>query len=144
MRLYLTSTWTRADQALVPGGHWYGRPPDAMASDLRRAMDRARATSPAFVAVLPVGEAWQRTIDAGIADPNPYDGRAYRQIDLWSWDHYHASAEGYYLEALVVFGRVTGYDVTKLGAGEEAGRALGIEPRVIEALQRVAHEQLAR
>jgi hypothetical protein len=52
---------------------------------------------------------------AGIADPNPYDGRDYDTIDLWSYDHYHASAEGSYLEALTVFAQVTGYDVRQFG-----------------------------
>ena len=79
----------------------------------------------------------------GIADPDPYDGVAFGQVDLWTYDHYHASIQGYYLEALVVFGRVTGLDPTRLGANERAADDLGIDPRVAVQLQQIAKAQLA-
>ncbi|MCP9223494.1 PEP-CTERM sorting domain-containing protein [Erythrobacter sp. LQ02-29] len=142
VRVYLTATWTRADQAWKPEGKWYGQPVEAMALDVRRGLDRADAASDRIDAVIPVGEAWNRAIATGLADPNPYDGRAFGQIDLWSYDHYHASAEGYYLEALVVFAQVTGYDVRKFGAQERAAHELGLDPKVAEALQNVAMAQL--
>ena len=47
---------------------------------------------------------------SGIADPNPYDGIELGKVDLWSYDHCHASHYGYYLEALVVFGNLIGLD----------------------------------
>ncbi|MCT2558270.1 PEP-CTERM sorting domain-containing protein [Tsuneonella sp. YG55] len=143
VKVYLLSTWTRADQALKPTGYWYGQPLEAMALAVRRALDAADAASDDIDGVIPVGEAWQRTISQGIADGNPYDGRDFGKVDLWSYDQYHASAEGSYLEALVVFAHVTGYDVRQFGAGEKAANELGIEPRIAEALQRVAMEQLA-
>jgi len=107
------------------------------------AADRARAVTPAVAGILPVGEAWNRAFAAGIADPNPYDGIAYGQVDLWSYDQYHASIFGYYLEALVVFGRITGVDPTTLGRTEAAADELGISPVQATALQRIAREQLA-
>lgn len=143
VKVFLLSTWTRADQVYRPTGHWYGQPIEAMALAVRRGLDAADAASGDIDGVIPVGEAWQRAIATGIADANPYDGREFGTIDLWSYDQYHASAEGSYLEALVVFAQVTGYDVRQFGAGEKAANELGIEPRIAEALQRVAMEQLA-
>ena len=87
--------------------------------------------------------AWNRAIASGIADPDPYNGVAFGQVDLWTYDHYHASIFGYYLEALIVFGRVTGLDPTRLGANERAADDLGIDPRVAVQLQQVAKAQLA-
>jgi hypothetical protein len=99
--------------------------------------------SPTFRSVLPVGEAWTRAIAAGVADANPYDGIAAGQIDLWTFDHYHASSYGYYLEALIVFGRVTGIDPTTLGPRERAADDLGLDPRLVPTLQAIARDQLA-
>ncbi len=139
----LMATWSRADLVYRPGSPWSGKPVAAMAAELRRAADAARLLHPAIRGVVPVGEAWNRAIAAGIADPNPYDGIAFGKIDLWAWDHYHASAHGYYLEALVVFGRVTGVDPAILGPGERAAEDLGIAPATAVALQRVARDELA-
>ena len=141
--IYLMATWSRADLVYQPGSPWSGKPITAMAQDLRRAADGVRALSPAFRGVLPVGEAWNRAIASGIADPDPYNGVAFGQVDLWTYDHYHASIFGYYLEALIVFGRVTGLDPTRLGANERAADDLGIDPRVAVQLQQVAKAQLA-
>ena len=104
---------------------------------------RRAAASRAIKSVIPVGEAWIRAIDEGIADANPYDGITPGQIDLWAADHYHASSAGYYLEALMVFGDVAGRDPRSLGEGECAAFELGIRPATAKALQRVAFEQLA-
>ena len=79
----------------------------------------------------------------GVADPNPYDGIARGQVDLWTWDHYHASSYGYYLEALVVFGNVTGIDPRSLGRNECSGYELGFSSAETAALQQVAFDQLA-
>ncbi|MEW4448220.1 DUF4886 domain-containing protein [Qipengyuania sp. JC766] len=144
VRVLLMATWSRADQAYRPEGNWFGQPVDAMSMDVRRGLDRADEASDAIDGVIPVGEAWNRAMDMQIADPNPYDGRTYDQIDLWSYDHYHASAEGSYLEALVVFAQITGYDVRKFGDGERAAHELGIEPKVAGQLQQVAIAQLER
>lgn len=140
--VYLMAAWSRADQVYREGGHWHGRPIAAMALDLRRAMDVVDAASPDVDGVIPVGEAWNRAMRRGLADANPYDGREFGKIDLWSYDQYHASIEGSYLEALVVFGYVTGVDPRSLGSGEKAARELGLPARVAVALQQVAAAEL--
>jgi hypothetical protein len=141
-RIGLVSTWSRADQVYKPGGYWSGKPIEAMADDLAAASALARKTVPDISMVFPVGGAWGRAMREGIADPNPYDGVDFGKINLWTWDQYHASTEGYYLEALVIFGEVTGVDPTSLGAGEVAAAELGMSPVVTQALQRVAKEEL--
>lgn len=138
----LASTWTRADQTYKPGGHWYGKPVTAMADDLRAAADRARTANPSVAGVVPVGQAWSRAMAAGVADPNPYDGISYGQLDLWAYDHYHASVAGSYLSALVTFGAITGVDPTTLGAKEKGADELGLSDAQAAALQRVARDEL--
>ncbi|MBN8842045.1 MAG: M13 family metallopeptidase [Sphingomonadales bacterium] len=142
-QIRLTATWSRADQVYQPAGHWYGKPIEAMALDIRRAYDLAAAQTPAIRGVIPVGQAWTRAMQAGVADPNPYDGIAAGQVDLWAYDHYHGSSHGYYLEALTVFGSVTGKDPRILGEREQAAAELGISPAQAKALQQAAYETLA-
>ncbi|WP_213980451.1 DUF4886 domain-containing protein [Sphingomonas sp. dw_22] len=142
-QVLLMSTWTRADQVYRPGSPWSGKPIDAMANDLRAAAERVRAASRDIAGILPVGQAWDRAIAKGVADPNPYDGIAFGQVDLWTYDHYHGSIYGYYLEALVVFGQVTGIDPKTLGPDERAADDLGISKEQAVALQKIASEQLA-
>jgi hypothetical protein len=124
-KLYLVATWSRADLTYPPGTPWSGRPIEAMAQDVRAGYDLAKAATPAIRAVLPVGEAWTRAMHEGVADPDPYDGVSFGQVDLWGWDHYHASAHGYYLEALVIFGGVTGRDPRSLGDREASAAGPG-------------------
>jgi hypothetical protein len=81
-------------------------------------------------------------MDAGVADPNPYDGVTFGQVDLWGWDQYHASAAGYYLSALVTFGAVTGRDPRSFGEREVAAYELGLSPAQATGLQQAAYEQL--
>ena len=142
-QIYLMATWSRADQVYKPGTPWSGKPIATMAEDLRAAADRVRKSSADVFGVLPVGEAWNRAMAASVADPNPYDGIAFDQLDLWAYDHYHASIHGYYLEALIVFGRITGVDPVTLGKDERAADDLGISKAQATALQRIASEQLA-
>jgi hypothetical protein len=113
-----------------------------MARDVRLANDKA-AAAPNVKSVIPVGEAWTRAMQSGIADPNPYDGIQPGRVNLWTYDHYHASTHGYYLEALVVFGRLTGRDPRSLGENECSGYELGLPRNEIKALQQVAFDQLA-
>lgn len=138
----LAATWSRADQAYKPKGHWYGKPVTAMADDLRAAADRARSANPAVAGILPVGQAWNRAMSQGVADPNPYDGIGYGQLDLWAYDHYHGSVAGYYLSALVTFGAVTGIDPTTLGPKEKGADELGLSDAQAAALQAVARDTL--
>lgn len=136
----LVATWTRPDLTYPPGKHWSGEPVQRMALDLRKADDQVRAADPAIARVVPVGQAFNCAITRGIADPNPYDGLAAGQIDLWANDHYHASTYGYYLEALTIFAAVTHSDPRKLGRNERAARDLGLQPQVAAELQDIAFE----
>jgi len=144
VRVMLNATWSRADQTWKPNGAWYGKPISQMALDLRRGYDAADAASPLIDGVIPTGEAWNRAIGSGVADPNPYDGIQAGQVNLWAPDNYHASPYGYYLEALTIFGAVTGKDPRSLGANDHVARDLGIDAAVAGALQGVAAEQLGR
>lgn len=139
----LMATWSRADQAYLPTGHWYGKPIDAMSNDVRAAYDKAAAGSPIVKGVIPVGEAWSRAIRTGFADANPYDGVDAGKVNLWNRDNYHASIYGYYLEALTVFGSITGRDPRSLGPNECAGVDLGVTPAQIGALEKIAFDQLS-
>jgi hypothetical protein len=140
--LYLMATWSRADETYPPKGAWAGQPIEAMARDVRTAYDKA--AGPAGVkAVIPVGEAFTRAMQTGIADPNPYDGIDAGKLNLWTYDNYHASTHGYYLEALVIFGAVTGRDPRSLGQNECSAYELGISRTEAKALQQVAFDQLA-
>lgn len=140
----LVATWSRADQTYLKSGHWYGQPIEQMALDIRAGYDLAVAAgSPAIHGVIPVGEAWNRAFKTGVADPNPYDGISAGQINLWACDNYHASAFGYYLEALMIFGDLTRLDPRSLGKSERAAVDLGFTPDQAAALQRVAFDELA-
>ena len=138
----LMATWSRADQTYPESGHWYGQPIEAMAKDIRAAYALAAAGTTLIHGVIPVGESWNRAIKSGIADPNPYDGIAAGQIDLWSYDRYHASNYGYYLETLMIFGDVTGLDPRSLGRSERSAVELGLDPAKARALQQVAFDEL--
>jgi hypothetical protein len=142
VELYLMATWSRADQTYPPTGAWAGQPIEAMARDVRAAYDKAASAS-AVKAVIPVGEAWTRAMQAGVADPNPYDGIEAGKLDLWTYDHYHASTHGYYLEATVVFGTLTGRDPRSLGDNECSAYELGLARSDVKKLQQIAFDQLA-
>ncbi len=140
--LYLMATWSRADEIYPAKGAWAGQPIEAMARDVRAAYDKA--AGPAGVkTVIPVGEAWTRAMQTGVADPNPYDGIDAGKLNLWTFDRYHASTHGYYLEALVIFGSVTKRDPRSLGDNECSAFELGISRAEAKALQQVAFDQLA-
>lgn len=140
--LALVATWTRPDQVFQPGGHWFGHSVFDMANELYAGTTRAAAKIGAG-APIPAGVAFNCAIRAGVADPNPYDGIGFGLVDLWTFDHYHASIAGSYLEALTIFGRVTGRDPRTLGADEVAAKELGLSPELATSLQAVAADVLA-
>jgi hypothetical protein len=139
--LYLTATWSRADQVYPEKGAWAGKPIEVMGKDIRAAYDKAAMAASAKV--IPVGDAWNRAMQTSIADTNPYDGIDAGKLNLWTFDQYHASTYGYYLEALMVFGRVTGRDPRSLGENECSGFELGISTAEVKKLQQVAFDELA-
>lgn len=114
-----------------------------MADDLLAVSREAVANDADLHVVIPVGTAWNRAMRDGLADPNPYDGVAFGQVSLWAWDQYHASAEGYYLEALIVFGTVTGVDLRSLAGKERAADDLGLSPKVAAQLREIAAAELS-
>src|SRR5262245_41038321 len=142
VEIYMTATWSRADQTYPKAGAWFGEPIDAMARDVRTAYDALAKQAPGIKSVSPVGEAWTRAIKTGLADANPYDGIEPGKLNLWTYDSYHASTAGYYLEALIVFGNVAGIDPRSLGNGECSGFELGLSAAQVRALQQVAYDAL--
>jgi hypothetical protein len=141
VNIYLLATWSRADQTYPATGAWAGEPIDAMALDVREAYDMAREAADA-TRVIPVGQAWNRAMRTGVADQNPYDGVEFDKLNLWTYDHYHASAYGYYLEALVVFGTLSGQDPRRLGEQECSAYELGFSRSQTSVLQQIAYEEL--
>lgn len=143
VKIYLTATWSRADMTYPAGGPWYGKPITQMARDIDAGYRLAAEKDPGIAAVIPVGLAWNRAIDSGVADANPYDGISAGKIDLWANDNYHASTYGYYLESLLVFGRVTSRDPLSVGTRERSIGELSLDPEIIRKLEQIAHDELA-
>jgi len=122
-----------------------------MTADLHAAFATKLQSNPNFAGVLPVGDAFQRAVDTGIAKGDGFytaDGvyaTAVPQdkINLWWDDYLHASKYGSYLSALVIFGKLTGINPASFGASEQAAADLGIGPGDAVKLQRVAWDQLA-
>ena len=142
VELFLISTWARADNVYPEKGAWHGQSVDAMTLDVRAAYDQAGRHA-AVKGVIPVGETWLRAMKAGVADPNPYDGIEAGKINLWTHDSYHASTHGYYPQALVIFGTLTGLDPRSLGDAECSASELGMSRAEVRALQQVAFDQIA-
>jgi hypothetical protein len=140
--IWLDATWSRADQTYPDGKPWHGKPIQQMGVDIAGAYALA-AKNAHVTGVVPLGLAWNRAIDTGVAGDNPYAGVPTGKINLWSWDNYHASAYGYYLEALMVFGKVTGRDPLSLGDAETVADDMGFSKQQAHALQQLAHDQLA-
>jgi hypothetical protein len=139
----LMATWSRADQTYPSTGFWFGKPITQMAIDVAAGYAEADRQSGAIDDVIPVGLAWNRAIETGFADANPYNGIEGGKINLWGADSYHGSMYGYYLEALTVFGNITGLDPRSLGANEKVARDLGISQAQAVAMQQIAFDQLA-
>ncbi|KQP15935.1 PEP-CTERM sorting domain-containing protein [Pseudorhodoferax sp. Leaf265] len=143
VNVQLMATWSRADQTYPVGRHWYGQSIYQMALDVYAGYALADAASDNIHGVIPVGLAWNMAMAEGFADLNPYDGIAPGLVNLWASDSYHASQYGSYLEALVVFGQVTGLDPRSLGSSETAAAALGITGAQARTMQELAYRQLA-
>jgi hypothetical protein len=142
VEIHLDATWSSARQTDFPGQHWYGAPIQQMAKDVYQGCVEAAAASN-LTSVIPVGLAWNRAIDSGIAEDDPYNFFDFGKLNLWARDDHHASVYGYYLEALVIFGRLTGVDPLTLTGRETAADDLDIGPGDARALQQVAHDTLA-
>ena len=121
-----------------------------MTADLHASFEAEAQGNPDFAGVLPVGDAFQRAVDEGVAKADGFYGadgtydaaRPQDKPNLWWIDYLHASREGSYLDALVMFGAITGIDPTSFGANERARNDLGIAPADAIKLQRIASGQL--
>lgn len=93
-----------------------------------------------FAGVAPVGEAFLRAVQEGIATRNLYADDALTDglIDLWFDDGTHASKWGSYLSGLTLFGTITGLDPRRFGGSERAAADLGITPGEALLLQQIA------
>jgi hypothetical protein len=141
--IVLYQTWARPDLTYPAGAPYAGEPLETMTHDLRQAYSDAALGNGQIAAVAPVGEAFLRAVQTGVAVRNPYAPEG-KGLDLW-WheDQFHSSVYGSYLSALVLFGAVTRIDPSSLGANERAAFDLGIEPVHALRLQRVASDQLS-
>lgn len=144
-RVFLMATWARADQIYkTTTSPWYGQTVEKMADDLQNAYLQAAANDPSIEGVIPVGEADARAVTEGIADRNPYDSVTDGFVKVWNIDNYHASAWASYLEALVLFGRITGLDPRTLSPDGAAPKGLGLTSMQASAAATVAWEQLSQ
>ncbi len=143
-KIYLYETWSRADRTYPPNGEYFGEPVEAMGNEIHDGYFEAFNSTPNIVAVVRTGDAWLRAIVQGFAVRNPYNPVevASGKYNLWASDSYHASNYGYYLSALMMFGKITGEDPRVLGAGEQAAAALNITPVQAVNLQNLAYAQL--
>jgi hypothetical protein len=137
----LYATWPRPDETNLGSGSVY---PDGglalMAQDLHNSYYARFSANGRFKAVSPVGDAFMRAVNTGVAAPNTYNPGAL--VDLWGLDHYHASRAGYYLSALVHFGMISGQS-PKIGySASGAGAGLGLSSANTLALQKVAHDSI--
>ena len=123
----------------------------AMTADLRASFEAKAAANPKnFAGVIPVGDAFQRALDVGVAKSDGFytaDGiyaidRPDDKINLWWIDYLHASKYGSYLSALTIFGTLTGVSPESFGASDKAAADLGINPGDALRLQQVAAAQL--
>jgi hypothetical protein len=140
----------------------------AMASDLHNAyVNEAanfNATNPTLshVSVALAGDAWVTAINQGIAQFNPFlASEPAGQIDLWDSNPllacctvpigYHPSQYGDFLDALVLFGQITGVNPESLDAewdpnnplySSSASLTLGIAPQIADELAFAAEDTL--
>ncbi len=169
-KVYLTDTWARPDMVFAhltttpdttsPTGSPIPVSPASpatlyyatlagMTKDLHDAMASEAAANGHFAGIIGVGDAFQLAVDlgavkssgfydaSGVFVPNSGD-----QMNLWWDDYLHASKYGSYLDALMQFGTITGFDPRSLGGGEIAARDLGISQANAITLQNIAARQL--
>jgi hypothetical protein len=147
VKFYLLATWSRADKVYPADAPapWKGTPIDQMAKDVQKGYEAAAKNAGSEVAgVIPMGLAWNTAMDTGIADSNPYDDMGASKMNLWAYDSYHASSYGYYLEAALDFGKVTGKDPMMLAprGKDHVAEDLGISPTQQQQLLKLAHDTL--
>jgi hypothetical protein len=148
VKFYLLATWSRADKVYPADAPapWKGTDIKQMGRDIEAAYEAAAKNAGGHVAgVIPLGVAWNTAFDQGAARANPYDDAGANKMTLWAYDSYHASSFGYYLEAAMDFGKVTGKDPMLLAAKgvDHVAEDLGISPTQQQTLLKLAHDTLA-
>ncbi|HWY61416.1 MAG TPA: hypothetical protein VNW15_05900 [Rhizomicrobium sp.] len=148
VKFYTIATWSRADKVYPADAPapWKGMPIQQMGKDVEKAYEAAAKNAGGKVTgVIPLGMTWNAAIDQGLADDNPYDDKGADKMNFWAYDSYHASSFGYYLEAAMDFGKVTGKDPMMLAAKgkDHVAEDLGISPKQQQALLKLAHDGLA-
>lgn len=165
-QVYLYQTWARpnlihganatrteADGSITrldePSRTTYYDNLEQMTEELRAGYQAASEQSamdgtPGVAGVAPVGEAFMRAVQSGVATRDMWSADATTDglLDLWFGDGTHASKYGSYLSALVLFGTLTGENPFRFGADEEAARDLGISGDDALRLQGIASAQL--
>jgi hypothetical protein len=167
-----TGTTNGFSNSAVPGPYapYVGdaNPIAAMASDLHNAyVNEANGFNAAYpnlshLNVALAGDAWVTAINSGLAQLNPFlANEPAGQIDLWDSDlylaccttpvGYHPSLYGDYLNALMLFGEITGVNPETLVAewdtsnplySNSASLALGVDPQIAQLLAIVAEDTL--
>jgi hypothetical protein len=143
-------------------------PISSMASDLHNAYETEATAynvanpTKSHVGVALAGDAWVSAIDMGIAQQDPFlTNEPAGEVDLWDSDPllacctvpigYHPSQYGDYIDALTLFGQITGINPTTIDAefdtsnalyGDSASDALGISPQIADDLAMAAEETL--
>ena len=140
-QVYLYETWARADLTYPSGQPYSGQPVDTMTADLHNGYYRQFFANGRSAGVAPAGDAWLSAIASGVATRNPYSPDA-TKLNLWAVDYYHPSKWGSYLNACVLFYKLTGVDPRTLGGSEQAAAALGIAPAAAVVLQQAAYQQV--
>jgi HYR domain-containing protein len=144
-QVFLYETWARPDMIGPNGtnanGQFYTSAEglEAMTADFHAAYFGRAAANGNIEDVAPVGDAFLRAVQTGVAMRDPYVPVA-GKVNLWHTDFFHPSKYGSYLSALVHFATITGIDPTTFGPGEQAAADLGIAPDIAVKLQVVARD----
>lgn len=138
--IHLYETWARPDLTFPAGQPYSGQPLSAMQTDLHNAYYAANATF-GFAGVAPVGDAFLRAVNEGVANPKPYQAAPAGTLDIWDTDRYHASKYGSYLSAAVMLAELTDVDPRTLATGANTAAAgLGIASADAQRLNLIAYE----
>jgi hypothetical protein len=139
--IYLYETWASPTSVAEQGYPSGIAGLHAMQDDLHSAYFGSAAVG-GRATVSPVGDAFLRAVDEGVAVGTPEDGVPAGEVDLWSaLDSRHPSKWGAYLSAAVMVARIAGLDPRSLSTGAgSAAAGLGISPQVATELQQIAYE----
>jgi hypothetical protein len=141
VKFYILDAWNRADKIYSAKAPWRIVPAD----DVQAAYEKAAKTGTQVSGIIPLGLTWNAAIARGVADDTPYDDIGAGKMNFWAYDGVHASSFGYYLEAAMEFGKVTGMDPMMLAAKgkDHVAEDLGISPAQQLQLLKLAHDGLS-